>query len=174
MTSEADLPAPGVGPSVSIVDTVWGTVVRTRNALSMVAAVKLRRLGSRPPAGIVLLDVRRTTVVEPVVVAAVADLAAGLPEGALRVVRSTRTPPALVEAARAPVYTSFAEALGCRPSPSDGRVVELPDRPIGRRPPATGGRNGMGPGRSSLPPGAPVRTHPTPPAVPHPRRPEGA
>jgi hypothetical protein len=172
MTSEPDLP--GVGPSVSVIDTAWGTVIRTRTALGMVAAVKLRRLASRPPDGIVLLDVRRTSVAEPVVVAAVADLAAGLPEGALRVVRSARTPPALVEAAGAPVYTSFSTALGCRPSPADPRVVDLPDRPAGRLPPATGGRRGTGPDGSPLPPGAPVRARPAPVSVPRPRRPEGA
>jgi len=174
MTTDPDTTVPESGPSVSIVETAWGTVVRTRNVVDIAAAVMLRRLVLRHPVAVVLLDLRATSVAAPVVLAAVTDLAAGLRAHgcALRIVRSPRTPQGLVAAAGAPVYTSLAEAFGCRPCPPEARPADLPTRPSGCRPPATGGRGGMGPGRSPLPPGAPVRTHPAPLQVPHARRPE--
>ena len=134
----------------------------------------LRRVVLRRPVAVVLLDLRATRMAGPVVVAAVADLAAGLRanDTVLRIVRSPRTPQALVAAADAPEYASLAEAFGCRPCPPEAHSVDLPTRPSGSRPPATGGRGGMGPGRSLLPPEAPVRTHPGPLQVPHPRRPQ--
>jgi hypothetical protein len=159
---------------VWIIDTVWGVVVQTRDVVGIVAAVKLRRLARRRSDGIVILDLRATSVAAPVAVAALGDLAAavGANEGVLRIVRSSRTPQVLVEAAGAAVSTSLAEGLGCRPTPSDHRARDIPARPSGRRPPATDGRPGMGPGRPPFPPGAPVRTHPIPLDVPHPRRPD--
>ena len=176
MTTDSGTTVPDDGPSVSIVDTAWGRVVRTRNVVGIAAAVMLRRVALRHPAAVVVLDVRATSVAAPAVVAAVADLAAGLRAhgSVLRVVRSPGTPEVLVEAAGAPVYASLAEALGCRSSPSGPASVDPPARPSGRRPPATGGRGGMGPARSPLPPGDPVRTHPAPlhVHVPHARRPE--
>ena len=174
MTTDCDMTVPDNGPSVSIVDTACGTVVRTRNVLGFVAAVWLRRVALRDhPDGIVFLDVRATRVVEPVVVTAVADLAAGLRARGddLVIVRSPQTPQALVTAADAPGYASLAEAFGCRSCASDSHWVDLPARPSDRLPPAIGGRGGMGPDRPSLPPGAPVRTHPAPIHMPHPRRP---
>src|SRR4051812_32458304 len=110
---------PDDGPSVSIVDTAWGTVVRTRKVVGIAAAVKLRRVVLRHPDAVVLLDLRATSVAAPVVVAPVAALAAALRahDGVLRVVRSRRTPQALLAAAGAPVFTSLAEALGCRSCP---------------------------------------------------------
>ena len=172
MTSDPDATVPHSGPSVSVVDTVWGTVVRTRDVLGIAAAVMLRRVVLRRPVGVVLLDLRATRIAAPVVVAAVADVAAGLRghDTAVRIVRSPLTPQALVAAADAPEYASLAEAFGCRPS--EARSVDFPTRPSGRRPPASGGRGGMGPGRSPLPPDDQVRTHPGPLQVPHARRPE--
>ncbi|WP_433782653.1 hypothetical protein ACQPX6_22635 [Actinomycetospora sp. CA-101289] len=172
MTTEPGAIVPDRGASVSIVDTAWGTVVRTQDALGIAAAVKLRRVVLRHPEAVVVLDLRATSVAEPVVVAAVADLAAGLRarESALRIVRSSHTPRALVAAADAPEYASLAEAFGHRPFGAP--PVDPPTRPSGRRPPATGGRGGMGPGRPPLPPGAPVRTHSVPLRIPHARRPE--
>ncbi|MDT7746169.1 MAG: hypothetical protein QOE59_5247 [Actinomycetota bacterium] len=176
MTSDRDMTLPDDGPSVSIVDTACGTVVRTREVLGFVAAVWLRRVALRHhPGGLVLLDVRATCATAPVVVAAVADLADGLRArgDALLIVRSPRTPQALVGAASAPVYASLAEAFGCRSCASDSHWVDLPTRPSDRLPPTIGGRGGMGPGRSPLTPGTPVRIHPASLPMPHPRRPEG-
>src|SRR3954452_7395983 len=156
---------PDDGPSVSVVETAWGTVVRTRNVVGIAAAVMLRRLVLRHLDTVVLLDLRATSVAAPVVVAAVTDLADDLRAHgrALRVVRSLSTPQCVVEPAGAPVvHPSLAEAFGGRSCPSEARAVAPPIRPSGRRPPATGGRGGMGPGRSPLPPGAPVRPHPAP------------
>jgi hypothetical protein len=166
-------PEPPDGPSVRTIDTVWGLVVRTRDVLGIAAAVRLRRLARRGPEGVVVLDLRATSVAARVVAAAVADLAAGLRAsgGVLRIVRSSRTPQILVDAAGAAVFTSLAEALGCRPTPDDRGACTIPARPDGRRPPATDGRPGMGPDRPFRTPGAPVRTHPTPLEVPRPRHP---
>lgn len=159
-------------PSLSIIDTLWGTVVRTRSVVGLATALKLRRVVLRH-VDVVVLDLWATSFAESTVAGAVADLAAGLRARgvALRVVRSPRTPQTLVAAAGAPVYASLAEALGLRPSPSDLRSVDPPARPTGRRPPATDVRGGMGPARSPLPPGDPDRTRPAPLQVPHARRP---
>jgi hypothetical protein len=176
MTSDCDMTVPSDGPSVSIVDTACGTVVRTREVLGFVAAVWLRRVALRHhPGGLVLLDVRATRAAASVVVAAVADLADGLRArgDALLIVRSPRTPQALVGAAAAPVYASLAEAFGCRSCASDSHWVDLPSRPSDRLPPTIGGRSGMGPDRSPLPPGAPVRIHSASLHMPHPRRSAG-
>jgi hypothetical protein len=176
MTTDRDMTVPDHGPSVSIVDTACGTVLRTREVVDFVAAVWLRRVAlAHHPGGLVLLDVTDTLVVAPVVVAAVADLAHGLRTRGdlLRIVCSPRTPEALVMAAGAPVYASPAEALGCRSCASDSHWVNSPTRPSHRRAPTNGGRGGMGPNRSPLTPGTPVRTHPAPLRMPHPRRPEG-
>jgi hypothetical protein len=173
MATDCDMTVPDNGPSVSIVDTACGTVVRTRNVVGFVAAVWLRRVALRDhPGGIVLLDVRATRVVEPVVVTAVADLADGLRARGddLVIVRSPQTPQPLVTAADAAVYASLAEAFGCR-SCADSHWVDLPARLSDCLPPVIGGRGGMGPDRSSLPPGAPVRIHPAPIHMPHPGRP---
>ena len=154
--TDSGMTVPDDGPSVSVVDTAWGTVVRTRNVVGIAAAVMLRRLVLRHLDTVVLLDLRATSVAAPVVLAAVTDLADGLRAHgrALRVVRSLSTPQCLVEAAGAPVvYTSLAEAFGGRSCPSEVRAVDPPTRPSGRRPPATGGRGGMGPAQSPLPPG---------------------
>src|SRR4051812_30750478 len=78
MTPDSGTTVPDDGPSVSIVDTAWGTVVRTRNVVGLAAAVKLRRVVLRYPDAVVVLDLKATSVAAPVVVAAVADLAAGL------------------------------------------------------------------------------------------------
>ncbi len=153
MTTDCDMIVPDEGPSVSIVDTACGTVVRTRDVLGFVAAVWLRRVVLRDhPGSIVLLDVRATRVVEPVVVTAIADLAAGLRArgDALVIVRSPQTPQPLVTAADAPVYASLAEAFGCPSCASDSHWVDRPARPTDRLPPAIGGRGGMGPDRSPL------------------------
>jgi hypothetical protein len=174
MTTDCDMTVPDDGPSVSIVDTACGTVVRTRNGLGFVAAVWLRRVALRDhPEGIVLLDVRATRVVESVVVTAVADLAAGVRARGdhLVIVRSPQTPQALVAAAGAPAYATLAEAFGCRSCASDSHSVDLPARSSDRLPPAIGDRGGMGPDRSSLPPGALVRIHPAPIPMPHLHRP---
>jgi hypothetical protein len=173
MTTDPGTTGPGAEPSVSIIDTVWATVVRTRDVVGLAAAVKLRRIVLRR-IEVVVLDLRATSVADSTVVAAVAELAVGLQERGrmLRVVRSPRTPQALVAAAGAPVHASLAEALGLRPSPSDLPSVDPPDRPDGRRPPATDGHGGMGPAPSPLPPGDSVRPHPAPLQVPHARRPE--
>jgi hypothetical protein len=175
MTTDRDMTVPGHEPAVSIVDTICGTVVRARDVADFVAAVWLRRVALRHhPEGLVLLDVRDTRVAAPVVVAAVADLAYGLRarEEALRIVCSRQTPPTLVRAAGAPMYASLADGLGCVACASDSHWVNLPARPSIRRPPANGGRGGMGPARSPLTPGTPVRIHPAFLPVPHPRRPE--
>ncbi|MFC5064885.1 hypothetical protein [Actinomycetospora atypica] len=175
MTTDHGTTAPGDGRSVSIVDTVCGTVVRTPDAVGFVAAARLRRLALRDdPEGIVVLDARATCTAAPVVVGAVADLAAGLRArgGLLRIVRSPQTPPAVVGAAGAPAHDSLAEALGCRSCAADAQSVDPPARPPVRRPPANGGRGGMDPARSPLPQGAPVRIHPALPHLPRPRRPE--
>jgi hypothetical protein len=151
-------------------------VVRTHNVLGFVAAVWLRRVALRDhPEGIVLLDVRATRVVEPVVVTAVADLADGLRArgDVVVIVRSSQTPQALVTAADAPVYASLAEAFACPSCASDSHWVDLPARLSDRRPPANGSRGGMGPDRSPLTPGTPVRIHPASVHMPHPRRPRG-
>jgi hypothetical protein len=175
MATDCDMTVPDDGPSVSIVDTAWGTVVRTRNVVDFVAAVWLRRVALRHhPGGSVLLDLRVTRVAAQVAVAAVADLAAGVRArgGVLRVVRSPRTPQALVEAASAPVFASLADAFGCPPCPADSHWVDLPDRPSDRHRPTIGGRGGMGPDRSPLPQGDPVRIHPASLRMPHPRLPD--
>src|SRR6195952_2149658 len=115
MTTDCDMPAPHTGPPVSIFATACGTVVRTRNVLGFVAAVWLRRVALRDhPDGIVFLDVRATRVVEPVVVTAVADLAAGLRARGddLVIVRSPQTPQAPVKGADAPREAPLARALG--------------------------------------------------------------
>ena len=173
MTTDPGASAPDSGPSVSVVDTAWGTVVRTRKVVGIAAAVMLRRVVLRRPVAVVVLDLRATRTAAPVVAAAVVDLAAGLraQDAALRIVRSPHTPQALVAAADAPECASLAEAFGCRSSPSEAPTADPQTRPSGRRPPATGGRGGMGPGRSPLPPGDPVRTRPAPFPVPLPRRP---
>lgn len=147
--------APNDEPSVSIVETAWGTVVRTRNVVGLAAAVKLRRVVLRHPGAVVVLDLGATSVAERVVVAAVADLAAGLRarDCVLRTVRSPHTPQALVAATGAPVYTSLAEALGCSSCPSQTRAVDPPTR-------------------SPLPPDDPLRPHPAPLQVPYARRPQ--
>jgi hypothetical protein len=172
MTTDPGTTVPGAEPSVSIIDTVWGTIVRTRDVVGLAAAVKLRRIVLRR-LDVVVLDLWATVIAESTVVAAVADLAAGLQERGkvLRVVRSARTPDALVTAADAPVHASLAEALGF-PPPSDLRTEDPPARPSGRHPPATDGHGGMGPARSPLPPGDPLRTHPASLRVPHARRPD--
>jgi len=175
MTTDRDATVPDDGPSVSIVETAWGTVVRTRNVVGIAAAVMLRRLALRHSGEVVVLDARGTSVAEPAVVAAVAYLATTLRGygGVLRIVRSLHTPHALVAAAGAPAYSSLAEAFGCPSCPPEARPADLPNRPSGRRRPATDGRRGgMGPDRSPLPPGAPVRTHPAHLEVPQPRHPE--
>jgi hypothetical protein len=171
MTTDRDAATPDGGPTVSTIDTAWGTVVRTREVLGAPAAVMLRRVARHHTDGVVLLDVRATSVVAPVVVGAVGDLAVGLAahDVPLRIVRSATTPQELVAAACAPVHSSLAEALGCLASP--WRPVDLPTRPTGRCPPATGGRGGTGPDWYPLPPGAPVRTRPAPLPVPRPRCP---
>jgi hypothetical protein len=171
MTSDPGTTVPAE-PSVSIIDTAWGTVVRTRDVVGLAAAVKLRRIVLRR-LDVVVLDLWATVVAESTVVAAVADLAAGLQERGkvLRTVRSARTPQALVAAAAAPVHASLAEALGLRPSPSHPRSEDPPTRPSGRRPPATDGHGGTGPARYPLPPGDPVRPRPASLEVPHARRP---
>jgi hypothetical protein len=131
MTTDRDMTVPDDGPSVSIVDTICGSVVRTRNVVGFVAAVWLRRVAvRRHPEGTVLLDLRATGIAEPGFVAAVADLAAGLQArgDVLRVVRSPQTPQALVEAAGAPVYDSLAEAFGCRSCAADSHSMDLPAR----------------------------------------------
>lgn len=176
MNPDGDMTTPDDGPSLSIVDTACGTVVRTREVLGFVAAVRLRRVALRHhPGALVLLDVRATSVASPAVVASVADLADALraQREALLIVRSPRTPQALVGAAGAPVYASLAEAFGCRSCASDSHWVDLPSRPSDRLPPAIDGRSGTGPDRSPLPPGAPVRTHPAPRPIPRPRRADG-
>lgn len=119
MITDSDMPVPGDEPSVSIVDTTWGAVVRTRRVLGTAAAVMLRRAALRHHDGVVLLDVRATSVAEPAVVAAVVYLAAGVRarEGVLRVVQSPHTPQDLVAAAGAPVYASLADAFGFRSFP---------------------------------------------------------
>lgn len=173
MTSDRDTSGPEDGSSLSIVDTAFGLVVRTRAAVGSVAAVLLRRVALRHDLeGIVLLDLRATRVAAPVVVAAVADLAETVRArgGVLRVVRSPHTPHAIVGAAGAPVCVSLAEALGCRSRTP--HAVDPPTRPSDRLPPATDGRSGMDPTGSALTPGAPARIHPAPLDVPHPRRPE--
>ncbi len=175
MTTHHDMTVPHHGPSVSIVDTPCGTVVRTREVVDFVAAVWLRRVALRHhPGGLVLLDVRDTRVAAPVVTSAVVDLARGLRTrgDALRIVCSPGTPDALVGVAGAAVYASPADALGCRYCASDSHWVNLPTRPSDRRAPTNGGRGGMGPDRSPLTPGTPVRTHPAFLPMPHPRRPE--
>jgi hypothetical protein len=176
MTTDRDVTVPDHEPSVSIVDTDCGTVVRTRSVVDFVAAVWLRRVAlGHHPGGLVLLDLRATRVAVPVVVAAVADLADGLRArgDVLRIVRSPHTPQPLVGAAGAPVYASPADALGCRSCAADSHGVDLPARPSDRRPPANGGRGGMGPDRSPLTPGTPVRIHPASLRLPLPRHPEG-
>ena len=176
MNPDGDMTASDDGPSVSIIDTACGTVVRTREVLGFVAAVWLRRVALRHhPGGLVLLDVRATSVTSPAVVASVADLADALRahREALLIVRSPRTPQALVGAAGAPVYASLAEAFGCRSCASDSHWVDLPSRPSDRLPPTIGGRSGTGPDRPPLPPGEPVRTRPAPRHIPPPRRSDG-
>jgi hypothetical protein len=47
MTTDRDMTVPDDGPSVSIIDTICGSVVRTRNVAGFVAAVWLRRVAVR-------------------------------------------------------------------------------------------------------------------------------
>ncbi|HSK25559.1 MAG TPA: hypothetical protein VK894_01435, partial [Jiangellales bacterium] len=165
MTTDPGTTVPGAEPSVSIIDTAWGTVVRTRDVVGLAAAVKLRRIVLRR-LDVVVLDLWATVIAESTVVAAVADLAAGLQAlgKVLRIVRSARTPDALVAAADAPIHASLAEALGLRPSPPDQRSEDpRPDRPVvaPRRPTVTAGWVRPGP-----PPPGGIRSGP----IPHPSR----
>ena len=173
VTTDRDTAVPGDEPSVSIVDTACGTVVRTGSEAGFVAAVWLRRVALRPHReGRVLLDVRATRDVEPIVLTAVGDLADDLRAhgGLLVIVRSPQTPLPIVAAAAGPVYDSLADAFGCRHDTSDPHATDLPTRPSDRRPPAIGGRRGTDPDRYPVPPGDPVRIRSAPLRIPHPRR----
>ncbi|NMO88327.1 hypothetical protein [Actinomycetospora sp. TBRC 11914] len=173
MAPDRDTSVPDDGSSVSVVETAFGTVVRTQAMAGSVAAVRLRRVALRQHReSLVLLDLRATRAAAPVAVTAVADLAAAVRArgGDLRVVRSPHTPQAIVGAARAPVHATLAEALGCRSRTP--RAVDPPTRPSDRLPPATDGRGGMDPAGPPLTPGAPVRIHPASLDLPHPRPPE--
>ncbi|MEJ2890523.1 hypothetical protein [Actinomycetospora aeridis] len=160
-------------PSLSIIDTLWGTVVRTRSVAGLATALRLRRIVLRR-VDLVVLDLWATSFAESTVVGAVADLAAGLQARGvvLRVVRSPRTPEALVASAGAPVYASLAEALGMPPSPSDPRLDGPSDRTVRSSPPGDRRSRRDGSGPVPPPPGDPARTRPAPLQVPHARRPE--